>query len=274
MPPWTRLLRRPVHAGASKPAPHPGYTLVFLHIPKTAGLSLREVLLERNGDRPTYRIITPVRDSERLRALPHAEREALALVEGHLYYGVHELLPRPCIYVTMLRDPVERVLSYYSFVREWQPHHLHAAITDDDLSLADCIRRGLTVELDNFMVRCLTSLANFDLPFGQVTRSHLEQAKAHLDSFAVVGITEEFDRSLKSLCDRFGWPRVSAPRINATSGRLQRADLSRHDLELVHDHNRLDEELYQYASDLLASRSRSDQAGLSPAPPQPSPRPA
>jgi hypothetical protein len=274
MPPWTRFLRRPERAGAAKPPPHPGYTLVFLHVPKTAGLSLREVLLERNGDRPAFRIITPVRDSERLRALPHAEREALALVEGHLYYGIHELLPRPCVYVTMLRDPVERVLSYYSFVREWEPHHLHAAITEGNLSLAECIRRGLTVELDNFMVRCLTSLENFEMPFGHVTRSHLEQAKAHLDSFAVVGITEQFDRSLQALCGRFGWPRVSAPRLNATSGRLRRDDLSARDLDLVHEHNRLDAELYRYAAELLASRCRSDEAELSLAPPPTSPRPA
>src|SRR5690349_20650120 len=97
-------------------------TLIFLHIPKTAGISLRQVLIN-NTPGPAFRIIHPISDVERLAALPESERAALELVDGHLYYGIHSLLPRPCRYMTMLRDPVEQVLSLYSFIREYKDHH-------------------------------------------------------------------------------------------------------------------------------------------------------
>lgn len=220
-------------------------TLIFLHIPKTAGISLRQVL-HRNISGPTFRIIHPIDDAARLAALPAADRASLDLVEGHLYHGVHEHIPRPCRYLTMLRDPVERTLSYYSFVREYKDHHLYQTIHSKRLSLSDCFRAGLTVELDNFMVRCLTSLRNIHVPFGGVTRSMFDEAVANLAAIDLVGLTEEYDRSVAFFCDALGWPRAVGARQNATNDRLRRADMSDSDLDLIREHNRLDLELYAH----------------------------
>src|SRR6185295_19707650 len=100
-------------------------------------------------------------------------------------------------------------------------HHLHAAVREGGLSLGECLRRGLTIELDNFMVRALTSLRNIHLPFGAVTRDMLAEAKGHLDGIALLGLTEQFDRSLDHFCDRLGWPRVSARKLNQTEARIR-----------------------------------------------------
>lgn len=246
--------------GVRRPAPKaprvqaPPFTLVFLHIPKTAGISLRDVILARMEGRPRFRILNPIDDARKLRALPAAQRAALGLVEGHLYYGIHEVLPRPCVYMTMLRDPVERVLSYYSFVREWEPHHLHRRVNDEGLSLARCFEMGLTVEMDNFMVRALTSLRNIHVPFGGVTREMLGEARAHLESIAALGITEEFGASLAYFGRLLGWPPVPEPRSNTTAKRLKRDELSPGELGVIREHNALDIELYAYARRLFRAR--------------------
>ena len=225
----------------------PSFTLVFLHIPKTAGISLRELLLARY--QPVFRILHPIDDRERLMRLAPEERERLALVEGHLYYGVHELLPRPCRYLTMLRDPLERVLSYYSYIREWTPHHLHAKATR--MTLEQCVREGLTVELDNFMVRCLTSLRNVHVPFGGVTRGMLDDAREHLSGFAAVGLTERFEESATRFARVLGWKDVVFPRLNVTANRARAADVPEADLHAVREQNRLDQELYDFARELF-----------------------
>lgn len=233
-------------AGPARPA----YTLIFLHIPKTAGISLRDVLVKRCG--PSFQIIHPIEDQRRLAEQSPEFRAGLGLVEGHQYYGVHELLPRPCVYVTMLREPVDRVLSYYSYIREWEPHHLYQRARN--MTLAQRLSEGLTVELDYFMVRCLTSLANIHVPFGGVTREMLIEAKAHLDGFAGIGLTEAFGESLAHFCGLFGWPVADVPRLNATRNRVGRGSLSEADLALVRRHNGLDEELYAYAQEMFFAR--------------------
>ncbi len=229
----------------------PRFTLVFLHIPKTAGISLREILLKRRS--PSFRIIHPIDDHQRLADQSAEFRGSLELVEGHLYYGVHEVLPRPCVYLTMLRDPAERVLSYYSFIREYEPHHLYQQARR--LSLGECFARGLTVELDNFMVRCLTSLRNIHVPFGGVTRQMLAEAKAHLESIEAIGLTEEFDASVALFSRRFAWDRADIPRLNATQKRVRAAELSAAESAAIREHNVLDQELYDFGRELFRARS-------------------
>jgi hypothetical protein len=227
--------------------------LIFLHIPKTAGLSLRDILLKHIPG-PSFRIIHPIDDTARLAALPEPERAALELVEGHLYYGVHELLPSPSRYLTMLRDPVERVLSYYSFVREFKDHHLNAAVNRPGFTLADCFRSRLTIELDNFMVRCLAGSRHIHVPFGGVTSAMLDEAAANLDRIDLLGLTEHFDKSLARFCAALNWPTPPAPRLNTTSARLRRVDLYDEESALIAEHNRFDAALYRRARELFDAK--------------------
>lgn len=250
---------------------HPPYTVVFVHIPKTAGSSLREVLLRQYPPRRgrTFWIVDPVKDSAWLASLPEEERARLSLVEGHMYYGVHELLPRPCVYLTMLRDPMERVLSYYSHIRSREDHFLYEAARE--LTLGACIERGLTVELDNFMVRALSSLRHANVPVGGVTREMLEEAKAHLDGM-YLGLTERFEESLAWFAARLGWRGLggwrgaATARANITAARVRREDLSRSDVEMVEGANAYDTELYAYGRAVFEARVRGESTLTLPEP--------
>lgn len=236
------------------------YTLVFLHLPKTAGLSLRSAVLSAMAGRPQLRIINPVDDLATLANLAPAERERLVLIEGHLYYGVHELISRECRYMTILRQPIERVLSWYSFVREYTPHHLHARVAGaggGGRSLRECLEEGLSVELDNHMVRMLAGQEYVNVPFGAVTGSMLAMARRNLEGFAAVGITERFDESLDLYRRTFGWRRMSTQRINATAKRLNATDCDDRTLALLHAHNTFDLDLYIFACDLFGKQLRA-----------------
>ena len=245
---------RASYFSAPLPAARPDHTLVFIHIPKTAGMSLRETLLANRAPHPSHRILHPIDDYRALAAMPAEYRRALGLIEGHQYFGAHELVEQPCHYLTMLRDPLERILSYYSFVRSWEPHHLHRTINDGALTLLDCLRGKLTVELDNFQVRSLTSLRRIHIPFGGVTRSMLDEAKAHLDTFAAVGLTDRFAESVDHFCSVFGWPRSPITTINVSPRRVRHQDLDDSTLDAIRASNDLDQELYEHARLLFAAR--------------------
>lgn len=227
------------------PRPRPPLT-IFLHIPKTGGISLRSLLLREHAPARTFRILNPVDDAAALRALPNDARSRLTLVEGHLYYGIHECLRAGGQYITILRDPIERTLSWYSYIstRAWHP--LFEQTRHGLMSLADCCRSRLSVELDNFMTRALSHERFIDVPFGKVTREMFDEAAKHLSSMVVM-TTETLDADVGAYQRLAGIRRRSAPHLNRTRDRLQRAAVSHADANLIESHNEYDRELFELA---------------------------
>ncbi len=96
---------------------------IFLHLPKSAGTTFRhhiennfapdEILGLYNTDDARMK-----RDDvfTRVSSLAAEQRRKLRVVYGHeVYYGLHELLGRPCRYVTFLRDPIDKTISFYNY---------------------------------------------------------------------------------------------------------------------------------------------------------------
>ena len=73
--------------------------------------------------------------------------------------------------------------------------------------------------------------------------------------FAVVGITEEFDRSLILMKRILGWRNPFYMRRNVTRARPRKREISQETLRAIEANNKLDLELYRYAKKLF---SRAD----------------
>lgn len=228
-------------------------TVLFLHIGKTAGATMRRALRRQFPDRLVLELRAPTVRPGRLRrdgavayfaTLPEEERARPRLIVGHFTYGLHEAVPRPSTYVTLLREPVALVRSQYQHVRRHPGHLLHerAKAYPD---LRTYIESGLSLEMDNSQTRALAG--DTETPFGACTPSMLARAKEHLEhAFRVVGITERFDESLVLMRLAFGWDRLRYVPINVD--RSRREPLSEADLELVRTRNGLDLDLYEWAS--------------------------
>jgi uncharacterized protein Yka (UPF0111/DUF47 family) len=151
-PPGRRAPRRVQHLTAHRiasgmtsfhpsSAGGPSRPLVFLHLPKTAGMTLRGIL-ERVYAEFGVEFLTN-RGGE-LRAFarrPLAERRRVALLAGHIPWGAQAAIPGARA-ITVLRDPVERVISFYHFTRRAPNALHHDAINEGGLSLADCVGRA------------------------------------------------------------------------------------------------------------------------------------
>ncbi|MEM9169597.1 MAG: sulfotransferase family 2 domain-containing protein [Pseudomonadota bacterium] len=112
--------------------------IAFMHIPKTAGTSIRVALQEAFGPDNCYvlGLNEPWREF-RKNAKSHADTPVLA---GHFMINDIRSVPGPRKTFTVLRDPVDRVLSWYGYLRRREEIALHewAALNDAAAFIEKC----------------------------------------------------------------------------------------------------------------------------------------
>ena len=161
--------------------------------------------------------------------------------------GLHELVPGPATYVTLLREPIRRGLSDYHYVTSTPGHPIHEHVKD--LSLVEYFESGITGQLSNGQVRLLSGdhlPDDLGVPSNRpMERADLDRARAHLtNGFAAVGLQERFDETLLLFRRRLGWRWPFYVRENVTSRSYRREDIAPEDLARIRELNVLDLELY------------------------------
>jgi hypothetical protein len=246
-------------------------TVIFLHIGKTAGTTLGRILRRHYRSEELYAfprrreaaaaMAGEAAPRERTLAafaeLPEAQRASYRLLLGHTVFGIHELVPRPSVYFTMLRHPTALVPSQYRYVVRTPAHRHHRAVVDSRMSLEDYITSGLAIETDNSQTRAIAG--DIGTPVGACGADMLVTARRNLEErFAVVGLTERFDESLIALSRRFGWRRMHyvpakrAPRRDRQTGVLPAT------VRLIEERNALDVALWEDAQSRLGALVAGD----------------
>jgi hypothetical protein len=247
----------------------PREVCVFIHIPKTAGTTVRTVIRtsepgERNG-RPGANVFrggggSNPKTLEKLRDEPQSlNLDYLRVLHGHLPFGASEYLERGFPdhvfrYFTFLRDPVERSLSHYFEVLR-RPRRLfdEGEVAEDLAPLPPGTTFEEAVEAgylhDNVQTRMLSGAVD---PFAPVSVETLERAKRNLsERFALVGLTERLDESLVLAKQRLGFRNilVGSRRVNTSRPRGAQVPAALHDT--AERANQYDIELYRFARHLF-----------------------
>ena len=229
-------------------------TLCFVHIPKTAGLTLRIIL----DSRFRWNDICPADDYSTLAAFSKDDIGEYRLVRGHFWQNVGECMSSQPLLMTVLRDPVERTLSQYEYTRREPANG----------PLYDLVR-NMTIEeylRDEFLRECFVRdvqtrfIAPVSQPvdpneFAPLVHLGIEQAKSNLLKFRFVGITERFDDTVRLLAHTLGWRPINAFLTrNSARGRVARSQLPRHVVEDILSLNENDAKLYEFAMELFDQR--------------------
>lgn len=253
--------------------------LINFHIPKTGGTTLN-ILLRANfpgaayfdakvgGSRSAF-WTEPAEGIERaFRLLPPEKQSAVRCVSGaHLPMGVHTVFGRPAEYITILRDPIDRVVSNYYYTRD------NMIGRDPRLgTLEGYIESRIDFGAENFQVRILSGAAELDpgndaervaRPFAEVEPRHLEMAKRNIDAhFLAAAPLADFTALVLMLRRLYGWEwrRTLFDRINPTKGRAKLADIAPATLRRIEELNRFDIDLYRW----VEARFRSQIEELGP----------
>lgn len=87
--------------------------IIFLHLPKTAGQSIHAALTVAFGPDA----VCPARTNEHLYTYSIAQLNRYRVFSGHFDWSLLDCIKGPKFVFTVLRDPLERILSFYFFLR-------------------------------------------------------------------------------------------------------------------------------------------------------------
>jgi Galactose-3-O-sulfotransferase len=232
-------------------------TVIFLHIPKVGGMTLYKILERHYSRAQTLTFDGSDGQKTRFERLPVAERGRYRLIRGHLYFGLHRLVPDTSVYITFLRNPVERVHSFYYYARSKPDHYLYDALTKECFEPKGPLAQDATLELCNEQTRLLAG-DEWEDPQRPITRAALKRAQANLRThFRVVGLTEEFDASVLLLHQTFGWQLPFYGKENVTKNKPDSTFLDAETRRLIEETNSFDLELYEYARQLFNEQRRA-----------------
>jgi hypothetical protein len=223
---------------------------LFFHMPKTAGNSISELLGSIYGD--AYKKATA--------------REVLSLIEqgtignykallGHyrLCDPFYSRLKITINQYVVVREPIDRVISQYYFLRGREDHALHQKALQ--FSLEEILRsEDMVYEMgmSDFQTQVLSSF----LRAGS-KKLMFAYAKARLsDAFTFFSLYEELPSFIKICSHKLGWPEVNLPMVNV-SDRLTKEELPKGVIKLIEDRNQLDLRLYQHATELYKEQMRN-----------------
>lgn len=231
-----------------------GGVILFLHIPKCAGNTIYSLFREQYPRESVYIPRKSPEENARLIAeMPGHERRRVRVVAAHMPYGAHQYFP-DARYITVLRDPVDRVISSYYFSLG-NPNDLgHKMIKEMKLDLAGF---ACLPELYNLQTRYLMKHDFLDKtwfltpPEAGITENDMAGVKGRLDRFALVGIVEEMPAVLRLMEIELGMSGLQNRFRNQNENRSGVTDVDEGTLDLIRQANRHDTEIYEYTKRLF-----------------------
>jgi hypothetical protein len=231
----------------------------FLHVMKTGGKSFRQHIKANFAPEEQYpppeKATVP--DSymliDELRAFPAERHRAVRAYAGHFPFVATTLVGREVITMTLLRDPVERTVSFLRHCKRLEERHhdhsleeiyedpwmFHLLIHNHQLKLF-----ALTADdrLESHM-----DLVDFDDP------ARIRTAYANLEQVDVLGLTERYPDFLDQMERRFGWQFAARPDRGVSR---EGWDVPAAFRRRIAEDNALDIEFYERASAISEEQRR------------------
>jgi hypothetical protein len=254
--------------------------VLFIHIPKTGGVSLENLI--RSLDGPFCAITNHYFSNQ----ITWAPDEEFKYYFTHAPLLVRQLLPEPVFAFTFLRDPVDRAISDYNHILREPGVVPYRTIVGECLSFAEALVHPVSsVYLSNVATRMLgaeidlrpiandmlaTNFASSLAWQSPADESTYRRALTNLAQLDFIGFTERMGDDVRRLGSLLGLPIQDVPRVNETPAEYEwpmaPAKRDEEAEQAMRRHSAFDCALYERAIRLsqteLLSLSRADSATL------------
>ena len=231
--------------------------IIFVHIAKTAGSTFLLTLQKNYEESLIYNISDEASFLEDCKAFPILEQLRVVTGHGSFHLRIDRRTKRDCCFLTILRDPVERIVSlYYYLLSIADVSDAGRMMMETKMSLKEFIQYKENQVTDNSMMRMLCNTEGKTAKWGECTEKMLEDAKYNLiNYFDFVGFTDEYASFSQQVCSFFGWE-ASSEVSNVNKDRVRTDELDSDLIGLIKEINHFDYKLYDFAKEHFSLRTR------------------
>lgn len=223
--------------------------LIFQHLPKCGGTTFNSILMQNYTKEETFSI--KVVDSIKLNtnqfiSLPDSEKEQINLLKGHMEFGLHENFVSKADYITFIRHPIERIVSFYYYVKR-RPNHGLFKTNDftNETTLHEFVTKTKRGDINNGQIRFISGIDDTE-------EKMLEKAIYNIENhFSHVGLLERFDESILLLQKMYSWKRPYYEVSNETQNRKSVDNIKPETIQAIKELNNGDIILYNKMSKLF-----------------------
>jgi hypothetical protein len=231
---------------------------LFDHLPKTAGLAVNHFLRSVLGPRRVSPTVGGLHD-QLIARYGHYD-----VICAHMLFSPGSVLNARYKYLTVLREPLDRAISWLHFAS------LDVEPSDSNAAERDASRRFLSTKgdfyspaLDGILRNpCTAHFKSLVTHEDNLSPSDARDAALEgLAKYDFIGFQESMQTFIDALCDEFQIPRRALPIVNKTSSRPAVNEISPKMKYRLQDLTAIDSELYQAAKLLVAERDINQPAG-------------
>ena len=232
--------------------------LVFFHIPKTAGTTFRNIIVDVYPARAIYKLsgLNIEKDIKLLEQMPVHKRRKIQVLMGHRSDLAASLLRQPVIFLTFIREPIQHTISSYSYIATSPQNRYY----DEVRQLPDIhsfLNWQVQSGFDNQQCRYLAGIDvrsdtnNKAINMATEGQLYFEKALEKLNSFDYVLLTEHFDEAILILKQQLHWK--NPPYYQKLNQSKQLAGIN-NDKKIIEDIGRVNQwdfKLYEHAEKIF-----------------------
>jgi len=234
--------------------------VLFDHLPKCGGSSLSRYLTTHYPRRKTFSLDgqNPTRlvlSLNKFKSLSERDRYGYDLIKGHLAHELLDYVHPECLKVTVLREPLDRIISHYYYAKRTPTHYLYPKIHQSGMGLEEYATSGLSDELRNWYTTHFSGLSLDDVerrPEESIAKA-LEVIPKRYD---IVGFLDNFSsflemlRNQAKLRDEYD---EYKERVNITQEREKLSHIEESVMNKIKEVNKIDVVLYREVRALCAN---------------------
>ncbi|MCF8262163.1 MAG: sulfotransferase family protein [Melioribacteraceae bacterium] len=134
--------------------------ILFDHLPKCAGSEINNYVKTHLFPHMVFHTSQVTeKNHELFKSFPQKKRYRFRFVTGHFADELIEYIHPKTLTATVFREPVDRLISHYYYVKRTEIHYLYKKVTENNLSLLEYISSDLSDELRNWYTTHFTGLS-------------------------------------------------------------------------------------------------------------------